>query len=101
MLFKSQDHYASCVPDAEMHFPAFGPYTEGEKNRGSGQKSSFTFPLKFTSSPLPFLLTNPVVSSKTIPDSGARFSKVPIINGPAKLLPFTLKIEVSVVLHLT
>ena len=32
---------------------------------------------------------------------GARFSKVPIINGPGKLLPFTLKIEVSVLLHLT
>ena len=28
-------------------------------------------------------------------------SKVPIINGPGKLLPFTLKIEVSIVLHLT
>ena len=33
--------------------------------------------------------------------SGARFSKVPIINGPGKLTPFTLKIEVSIVLHLT
>ena len=33
--------------------------------------------------------------------AGARFSKVPIINGPGKLLPFTLKIEVSIVLHLT
>ena len=32
---------------------------------------------------------------------GARFSKVPIINGPGKLSPFTLKIEVSIVLHLT
>ena len=32
---------------------------------------------------------------------GARFSKVPIINGPGKLSPFTLKIEVSTVLHLT
>ena len=31
---------------------------------------------------------------------GARFSKVPIINGPGKLCPFT-KIEVSIVLHLT
>ena len=31
---------------------------------------------------------------------GARFSKVPIINGPGKLSPFTLKIEVSIVLHL-
>ena len=30
-----------------------------------------------------------------------RFSKVPIINGPSKLSPFTLKIEVSIVLHLT
>ena len=28
-------------------------------------------------------------------NSGARFSKVPIINGPGKLPPFTLKIEVS------
>ena len=35
------------------------------------------------------------------PFSGARFSKVPIINGPGKLLPFTLKTGVSVVLHLT
>ena len=33
--------------------------------------------------------------------TGARFSKVPIINGPGKLSPFTLKIEVSIVLHLT
>jgi len=32
---------------------------------------------------------------------GARFSKVPIINGPGKLSPFTLKIEVSIVLHTT
>ena len=32
---------------------------------------------------------------------GARFSKVPIINGPGKLSPFTLKIEVSIVLRLT
>ena len=31
---------------------------------------------------------------------GARFWKVPIINGPGKLSPFTLKIEVSIVLHL-
>ena len=31
----------------------------------------------------------------------ARFSKVPIINGPGKLSQFTLKIEVSIVLHLT
>ena len=33
--------------------------------------------------------------------SGAHFSKVPIINGPGKLSPFTLKTEVSIVLHLT
>ena len=32
---------------------------------------------------------------------GARFSKVLIISGPGKLSPFTLKIEVSIVLHLT
>ena len=32
---------------------------------------------------------------------GARFSKVPIINGPGKLSPFALKIEVSIVLHPT
>ena len=42
-------------------------------------------------------------ATKIKPDdraSGARFSKVPIINGPGKLSPFTLKIEVSIVLHL-
>ena len=32
--------------------------------------------------------------------AGARFSKVPIINGPGKPSPFILKIEVSKVLHL-
>ena len=32
---------------------------------------------------------------------GARFSKVPIINVPAKLVLFTSKIEVSVAWHLT
>ena len=42
-------------------------------------------------------------SLKSIPifRPGARFSKVPIINGPGKLSPFTLTIEVSIVLHLT
>ena len=34
-------------------------------------------------------------------ESGARFSKVPIINGPGTLSPFTFKIEVLIVLHLT
>ena len=33
--------------------------------------------------------------------SGTRFLKVPIINGPGKLSPFTLKIKVLIVLHLT
>ena len=33
--------------------------------------------------------------------SGGRFSKVLIINGPGKLSPFTLRIEVSIVLPLT
>ena len=32
---------------------------------------------------------------------GACFSKVPIINGPGRLSPFSLKIEVSIVLHVT
>ena len=32
---------------------------------------------------------------------GACFSKVPMINGPGKLSPFSLKIEVSIVLHVT
>ena len=32
---------------------------------------------------------------------GACFSKVPIINGPGKLSPFSLKIEVLIVLHVT
>ena len=43
-------------------------------------------------------LTNQWVWSKY---PGARFSKVPIINGPGKLSPFTLKIEVSIVFYLT
>ena len=34
-------------------------------------------------------------------EPGARFSKVPIINGPVKLLLFACKIEVSIVLHPT
>ena len=34
-------------------------------------------------------------------EPGARFSKVPVINGPGKLSRFPLKIEVSIVLHLT
>ena len=38
---------------------------------------------------------------KLKPPPGARFSKVPVINGPGKLSPFSLKIEVSVVLHVT
>ena len=33
--------------------------------------------------------------------AGARFSKVPIIKGPVKLMLFTFKIEVSIVLHQT
>ena len=33
-------------------------------------------------------------------DPGARFSKVPIINGPGKLLLFTFKFEVSIVLQI-
>ena len=33
--------------------------------------------------------------------TGGRFTKVPIINGPGKPSPFTLKIGVSLVLHLT
>ena len=37
----------------------------------------------------------------TYSGAGARFSKVPIINGPGKLLPFILKMEVSIVFHLT
>ena len=35
-----------------------------------------------------------------ITSSGARFSKVPIINGPGKPSPFISKIEVSKVFHL-
>ena len=37
----------------------------------------------------------------SVADPGARFSKVPIINGPAKLLLFAYKIEISTVVHLT
>ena len=39
--------------------------------------------------------------NKAIGTVGARFSKVPIIKGPVKLMLFTCKIEVSIVLHQT
>ena len=42
-----------------------------------------------------------VAGDRNVYDPGARFSKVPIINGPVKLLLFTCKVEVSIVLHLT
>ena len=45
-------------------------------------------------------VTIPETTAGRISAPGARFSKVPIINGPVKLSPFTLKIEVSIVLHL-
>ena len=44
-------------------------------------------------------ITNGKQNYRVLP--GARFSKVPIINGPGKLSPFTLKIEVSIVFYLT
>ena len=37
---------------------------------------------------------------KSYRDFWARFSKVSIINGPGKLSPFTLKIKISIVVHL-
>ena len=42
-----------------------------------------------------------IVDETTYKDPGARFSKAPIINGPVKLLLFTGKMEVSIVLQLT
>ena len=39
--------------------------------------------------------------NEAIRTAGARFSKVPIIKGPVKLMLFTFKIEVSIVLHQT
>ena len=47
--------------------------------------------------PVPDLVSYPPFPS----GSGARFSKVLLINGPGKLSRFSLKIEVSIVLHLT
>ena len=46
-------------------------------------------------------IQNPVNFFFGIQNPGACFSKVPIINGPGKLSPFSLKIEVSIVLHVT
>ena len=40
------------------------------------------------------------ISQAAIRQAGARFSKVPMINGPVKLLSFTYKIE-GFFLHLT
>ena len=47
----------------------------------------------------PAVMVSEITINMTGP--GARFSNVPIIKGPGKLLPFTVKIEVSIVLHLT
>ena len=43
------------------------------------------------------LVTTPETIPGRISGPGARFSKVPIINGPVKLSLFTRKIEVSIV----
>ena len=69
----SEQQYSQTVTNIFLAFPMF------IYSWGSPSKQSF----------------NPYIST------GARFSKVPIINGPGKLSPFTLKIEVSIVLHLT
>ena len=58
----------------------------------------FAAPLQKSTFFLTALLSK-LFSFRIIP--GACFSKVPIINGPGKLSPFSLKIEVSIVLHLT
>ena len=69
----SEQQYSQTVTNIFLAFPMF------IYSWGSPSKQSF----------------NPYIST------GARFSKVLIINGPGKLSPFTLKIEVSIVLHLT
>ena len=43
----------------------------------------------------------PVMQANCPREPGARFSKVPIVNRHGKLSLFTLKIQVSIVLHLT
>ena len=42
-----------------------------------------------------------IISTPFLQRARDRFSKVPIINAPGKLSSFTLKIKVSIVLHLT
>ena len=44
---------------------------------------------------------DPIATPSASADPGARFSEVPIVNGPVKLLLFAYKIEISIVLHLT
>ena len=63
-------------------------------------KLSFLFPPRRKSAAESLLAGFPFLESADN-FSGALLSKVPIINGPGKLSPFTLKIEVSIVLHLT
>ena len=70
-----------------MHFPAF-----------SFQMILFLKPIVWvlrTHNRLLFKKLRPLKTlKKTLQTSrGARFSKVPLINGPGKLSPFTLKIE--------
>ena len=49
----------------------------------------------------PFLDCEKSLYFSRLSSPGARFSKVPIINVPAKLLLFSSKIEVSIAWHLT
>ena len=70
----------------EIHFLCFCPKYFTLRNDFFAQKQS------------PF---HNLPSTVTLLGPGTRFSKVPIINGPGKQSPFTLKIEVLIVLHPT
>ena len=50
---------------------------------------------------VPPVITSNYPNSSLFKVPGACFSKVPIINGSGKLSPFSLKIGVSMVLHVT
>jgi len=70
-------------------FCSGGGGQRGEERSKKGRQGQLPFSL-----PLTLQISN-------LLSPGACFTKVPIINGPGKPLPFTLKIEVSMVLHPT
>ena len=77
--------------------PSDGPFTFPDYRSSRFARWLFFFPRQELL-PSPIFFYSPI---SRFAEPGARFSNVPIINGPGKLSPFTLKIELSIVLRAT